>query len=110
MTIFEYLESNCLGIRFVNHNSYIEILNNLIFFRQEKNVIIDRCLDIHGNCHLSYNKFSLESTLNVTGIIGANYYTIMAGSFVGMEVIDIKNKHINKMKINGYVMHNGVLS
>lgn len=112
MTIVEYLDKNTVGTRYIEHGHYIEVLNNLITYTEDRNIItIDKCLDVHGNCHISHgDDVVVESTLNVKGVFDGNYYYIIIGSFIGMYVIDIRNKHIDKMYIHGYVMNNGVLS
>lgn len=107
-------------------NSCIHINHDLFMTDPDHHITLDKELYIDGTCTL-YNttvnnvinatkitvcdKVSINSIINTSGLVFiVEYNRLMYGTFIGGELYDISSPHINHLIVNGYVMHNGVLS
>lgn len=113
----EYIDY--LGIKCTEFNSFIEVRNNMMVrtpivpvLKSENRItiIVNKILDVIGNCSFEGDNVILQSIINVNGFVKSNYKNIYPGSYVGGHLFDWYNICVNKMYIHGYVMNNGVLS
>lgn len=115
MNITTYLMSkyaiSMLNISSTEFPSYIRVDNNLVLTNINRCVVINKELDVHGHCIFDEGiKYYVKNVINTMCSLRIEYEKIYPSSYIKDYVYDIKNPEYDDLYINGYVMHNGVLS
>lgn len=98
-------------MKFTLKKSYIQIHNNFYINPNFDGIVnINKVLDIDGSCTLTSVKVLVNAIINTNGyMLVRKFNHIFPGSFINSSVHKCQPEWDN-MLINGYVMHNGVLS